>query len=366
MASRTFRNDRTNATITSTLSHQEAFDAFLSQNGNTDNHWILYWIHKYGMEAQPIQNGTPAGNRGSAIQFLCDSWVVAIGRGLKRPMIRLHFRDQRFKLYLSNKGTICIKTGAIHPDTKDPIGDEVYMGCLLRGKFMPATSWNGRTQQRGPERQLTITEKDFLDGLCTDPIGFMATCSKDMCRCCYCNQPLEDERSKAIGYGKTCAGRWGLPWGDTKHMEGAPSFAKVHGDTASGLCNAIRSNPEDATTWEVLGDWLEEKGLPRTTKPEKTVVVPRNDSGGNGTVRKMEVDTPVVVPPTAKVVPAPWTLEGETYSADKSDLPEVKPCPCCKETIYQSHLTGTDKVADETMGWRFKHPCGAKLLVIND
>lgn len=31
--------------------------------------------------------------------------------------------------------------------------------------------------------------------------------------CCFCNTPLTDERSTAVGYGPTCAANYGLPWG---------------------------------------------------------------------------------------------------------------------------------------------------------
>lgn len=33
-------------------------------------------------------------------------------------------------------------------------------------------------------------------------------------RCCFCNLPLKDERSTAVGYGKICAQHWDLPWGE--------------------------------------------------------------------------------------------------------------------------------------------------------
>lgn len=32
-------------------------------------------------------------------------------------------------------------------------------------------------------------------------------------RCCFCSIPLKDERSTAVGYGRTCAKHYGLPWG---------------------------------------------------------------------------------------------------------------------------------------------------------
>jgi hypothetical protein len=31
--------------------------------------------------------------------------------------------------------------------------------------------------------------------------------------CCFCAKRLTDERSKAVGYGKICAGHYSLPWG---------------------------------------------------------------------------------------------------------------------------------------------------------
>lgn len=32
-------------------------------------------------------------------------------------------------------------------------------------------------------------------------------------KCCFCNRALSDENSTAVGYGKTCAEHFGLPWG---------------------------------------------------------------------------------------------------------------------------------------------------------
>jgi len=35
-------------------------------------------------------------------------------------------------------------------------------------------------------------------------------------QCCFCRKALTDERSTAVGYGKICAGHYGLPWGCTE------------------------------------------------------------------------------------------------------------------------------------------------------
>lgn len=271
-----FTNTRSGETIDSPFTHQQALDLFLAAHADHHDNWLWFWLHKAAMKAAPAQNGH---NHKKAIQFLCDSFVVALGRGLKRPMIRLHFRDQRFKIYLSQRGTLCIKTGELMDDrgTKQPVGDEHYMGCLLRGEFLPATKWDRNFNRRGPERPLSDTEKAFLEGVQTNPVEFMAQCSRDMDRCCYCSVALEDERSKKVGYGKICANRWGLPWGDTKYLENAPSFAKVHGETASVLCDAIRKD-QDEVAWLALSDWLVEHGLPPVKMPAIKVAVPRTDS----------------------------------------------------------------------------------------
>jgi uncharacterized protein (TIGR02996 family) len=125
-------------------------------------------------------------------------------------------------------------------------------------------------------RELTTTEQEFLAKLAESPVAFMAQCSKDMGRCCYCNQPLSDPRSKRIGYGATCATRWMLPYGDPRYIDTVPSFAKLYNSTAAGLCEAIRTTPEDKDLWLILADWLEERGLSRCSPPKPGTVLPRN------------------------------------------------------------------------------------------
>lgn len=232
-----------------------------------------------GESAAPV---CPVDHHVRALRFLADTFTVAIGYGLKRPMIRLHFKDRRFKFYLSRRGTVCLKTGRLVDNAekgcRDPEGDEEYAGCLLRGKFKVAQigDWN---QPNRPERPLSETEKEFLERLVANPTGFIAECGKDMGRCCYCNQPLEDARSKAVGYGRTCAKRWGLPWGDEKATESAPSFAKCYDDDAAAMLYKMRDDlvKGETTAWLVFADWLQEHGLPPCEAPEAGVVLPRND-----------------------------------------------------------------------------------------
>lgn len=57
-------------------------------------------------------------------------------------------------------------------------------------------------------------------------------------RCCFCNRPLTDERSTAVGYGQTCAGHYGMPWGSERHTfsadEPALPFSADEADLKEG------------------------------------------------------------------------------------------------------------------------------------
>lgn len=336
----TVTNDRSGRSITTPYTHEEAAKLFAERYKAEPNHWLFYWLHDYAQRREPQVNNTPAsakgGNASAALKFLGDTFMVGIGYGLVRPRIRLHYKGRRYKFYMSRNGTVCLKTGALapvpgdsalqngdmkyhacsaaHPATcpgcvteghashkhgdvvygHDPVGDEVYAGCLLHGEFLPArqNTWgqyqefdptssyhNSNSYQNRPVRQLLPDEREFLDKLCASPVSFLAECSRDMGQCCYCGNPLEDERSKLAGYGATCAKHYGLPWGDKEYLEAAPSFAKAYdgpGGNASGLLETIRKNPKDEGAWLVFADWLEEHGLPRCEMPKKTVVLPRS------------------------------------------------------------------------------------------
>lgn len=234
-------------------------------------------INPEGVEGVEISEPTIS----TALDFLADSFVVAIGYGLKRPMIRAHYLDQRFKIYLSQRGTVCLKSGKLtapaEDGSRDPIGDEQYVGCLFRGKFLPArvvpmwaeSRYNRRDGNDGsrwndrPLRKMTPAEDSFLKELEKAPADFLARCSKDMSRCCYCYSALEDQRSKAAGYGPICAKHWGLPWGDERHGEKVPSFASIWTPEVHAMIVAVRATPLDQTVWGIFADYIEEKGMPR-------------------------------------------------------------------------------------------------------
>lgn len=259
------RNDRTNEVIVTKLAPAELAAQFakLAPQGN----WLWFHIAKLVKEAE---SATPEMR--DMIGFISDTFVMAVGRGLKNPMIRLGYREtnRRYKLYLSARGTVCLKGGDVIPGTADPVGDEVYIGCFLNGKFLPASEY-------GTNRPKPVDPRDqtFVNVLSADPVGTFVKCSKDMDRCCYCNLPLEDSRSKERGYGETCANRWGLPWGTKGRTEEFPSFAELWMRAKTddktdirGLCAGIRANPADSLAWAMLRDKLTDAGWPEARLPE--------------------------------------------------------------------------------------------------
>jgi hypothetical protein len=263
-----FRNNRTSETISVAMTRSELINSFLSVAD--DSHWMWFHIAKAVEEARTMPE------RRDMIAFLADSFLFAVGMGLKKPMIRLQHENRRFKIYLSQKGTLCFKSGRVIPGTSDPEGDEEYMGCLYAGKFLAPKPYGSNVA-----RKLYPAEESFLAELSADPVGFMARTSKDMDRCCYCNLPLEDARSKQVGYGAICAVRWGLPWGKS-YDEKVPSFADLWGRSTNdtkrdirGICAEIRKNPFDEFNWTVLADVLEEVGYTkRPTVPARGIVIP--------------------------------------------------------------------------------------------
>lgn len=277
ISTRIFTNDRTGEKVSTELTNRELLNRFSDMVGETTDSWLMFWIAK----AVNSRGSRKAVKR--TMHFLADLFMLPIGCGNKRPMIRLHYKGQRFKVYLSKKGTLCFKSGNLRPSaidpvngtvlkwSHDPVGDEFYIGCLFDGKILPAKEGWGSSRV---VREFTETENEFFTHLLEEPVEFLARCSKDLNRCCYCNQPLEDERSKAVGYGAICASKWGLPWGGN-YDEKVPSFADLWDQDVHAILETIRRNPQDEFNWVVLNDWLEENGLSmKTSVPATSVTIP--------------------------------------------------------------------------------------------
>ncbi len=76
--------------------------------------------------------------------------------------------------------------------------------------------WYGRIHSDGRYDPSRIAPKALETGLrafATDPAGMASAHGHKTGQCCFCSIPLKDARSVEVGYGKTCAGNYNLPWG---------------------------------------------------------------------------------------------------------------------------------------------------------
>jgi hypothetical protein len=97
--------------------------------------------------------------------------------------------------------------------SKDGDGSRDWLGrVLLDGTYQPSREANGRTE--------AITQR--LRAFAADPAKVAAEHGRLTGCCCFCAKTLTDERSTAVGYGQTCAGHYGLPWGAPEKAADAP------------------------------------------------------------------------------------------------------------------------------------------------
>lgn len=98
----------------------------------------------------------------------------------------------------------------------------------------PEHDWFGRVLTSGsyePSRRTdaAVTAKiaSRLRELASEPAKVASEFGRLTGNCCFCNRALEDERSTAVGYGKTCAKNFGLPWGTAKQQFVAEEVKEV-------------------------------------------------------------------------------------------------------------------------------------------
>lgn len=258
MEKRTIVNRKSGDEITTTLSNYEAAEQL--SDAIAEDSWLWFWIHKAVADAEA------APKIRNVLDIINAMFVYAIGSGLKRPKLYVVYKDVRYYFYLSGRGTLCIKAANRRNDGENTWSDRGYIGCIWDGKLIDK-GFNGDHK----EFFATLTDTD-------DVTRFLAECSKAANTCCYCGAELSDETSKALGYGQTCAKRWGLTWGKKAVAQAAdetPSFAHLAADpNVQALIAEIISTPLEATPWGILSDYCEDKGVRRVDPPQAGTIIP--------------------------------------------------------------------------------------------
>lgn len=155
----------------------------------------LYWVDKLIERAKNPPKTVHIGDLTKLITFFENAQ-----RKLRRPSIVLTLGDVVIRLSIA--GAHSKVPGSILVAEDAPYRQGKWFGRILRdGTFSP-----GRYE--APEGLF-----DLLRRLADKPAETAAEQGKLSHHCCFCDLPLKDERSLAVGYGKTCAQHWGLPWG---------------------------------------------------------------------------------------------------------------------------------------------------------
>jgi hypothetical protein len=155
----------------------------------------LVWVDK--LVSRATNPAAPTIDVPGIVSFMTNAAV-------KRPQIVLSIDDAE-KVRLSIAGPGSRTPGHINVTSADrSYEDRRFYGRIgPDGRFDPSLALE-------PETQTAIVA--VLRAIAADPAGTVAQHGKMMGECCFCRLPLSDERSLAVGYGKKCARKWGLPY----------------------------------------------------------------------------------------------------------------------------------------------------------
>jgi hypothetical protein len=189
--------------MTSTLPSAEAFAALIPQMSERDQSFATDLLRSYrgrGLSdkqaywVQTLADRVTAPKGPAASGLNLEPLAVMMRRakdaGLVHPKVRLAYEGMTFSLSLA--GAASANAGHLYVKID---GDYV-------GKISPAGDYRGKP--------LAVAA---LQSFSADPVAAAKSYGKLTGCCSFCSRPLSDERSTANGYGKTCAAKYGMPWG---------------------------------------------------------------------------------------------------------------------------------------------------------
>lgn len=160
----------------------------------SSNQW--YWVVKL---AEKLRSPGPTVKSVSDFSRVYSMFAKA-REHLKFPKVLLTVAEgQTFKLYVSGERSRVPNTvNVVHPES------ETWFGRVYA---------DGRWEQGRGTAEETAAVEAMLTKFAADPEGVAAEHGKLTGACCFCNRKLSDDRSTAVGYGQTCAKKFGLKWG---------------------------------------------------------------------------------------------------------------------------------------------------------
>lgn len=173
---------------------QSLVSQFYQNDSLSEKQW--FWVEKLTSKVD-----SPRVDLTGVVTLLADA-----ARNLKFPRITIGTAAGD-TVVLRRAGSQSSRTGAVNVTDDGAWEDRVWYGRIeLDGAF---TSGRGLTQD--------VT--DLLVSIADDPATAASRHGHLTGNCAFCRRPLSDSRSTEVGYGKTCAGNYGLPWGTTATVE---------------------------------------------------------------------------------------------------------------------------------------------------
>ena len=158
------------------------------------------WVHVLLVQAEsgPVSRDVPRITM-LGIRRLLD----LAAENLQTPRVTIETASGAL-IKVNRSGATSKKPGMIYLSNGEDWGSDerVFYGSIdFDGVFSP-------TAKVTPEIGAAIEEFN------ADPQGRAIAYGKRTGNCCFCNLKLSDPRSTFVGYGETCAGNYGLPWGE--------------------------------------------------------------------------------------------------------------------------------------------------------
>jgi hypothetical protein len=175
----------------------------------SDKQWA--WVKRLTERANaPARQTASLGS----VAGLLDLFATAKANGLKNPAIVA--QSPVGAIRLSVAGERARQPGTINVAEKGRFGEATWYGRIkLDGTFEAARD--------GAPAELVA----YLAQFAANPAETAAAHGHTTGNCCFCDRPLTDARSTAVGYGPVCAKKWALPWGEKPAAAPVKSYTDV-------------------------------------------------------------------------------------------------------------------------------------------
>lgn len=186
-----------------------------SQQRGTLSHKQTSWAHLLVVEhEQRVAQAAEPQQQDDAVTLPQVRAIIdEAAESLQFPKVNLTTEGGQ-RVRLSRAGSRSRTPGVINITDGRPFGENTFFGRI---------ALDGTLQ---PSRAMTEDVLALLQALDADSEAVVSAYGRNTGECCFCARTLTDGRSVAVGYGPTCAGNFGLPWGEVRES----STVEVHAE----------------------------------------------------------------------------------------------------------------------------------------